>query len=205
MKRSGMVPTRKRTIVPLQLQRGARWPMSRPMTLRPILLHPDPRLKKVATPVGAVDDDIRKLAEDMLDTMYDAPGIGLAAPQVNVLQRLIVVDCEKDDDAEPSPIVMLNPEVLQSSEAVSVYEEGCLSIPDLFADVTRPAEVDVRWTDLDGNICEAHFDGLWATCVQHEIDHLDGKLFIDYLKPLKRQMMTRKMQKLKRELARKSA
>ena len=205
VKRSGMALTRKRTIVPLQLQRGARWPMSRPMTLRPILLHPDPRLKKVATPVGAVDDDIRKLAEDMLDTMYDAPGIGLAAPQVNVLQRLIVVDCEKDDDAEPSPIVMLNPEVLQSSDTVSVYEEGCLSIPDLFADVTRPAEVDVRWTDLDGNTCEAHFDGLWATCVQHEIDHLDGKLFIDYLKPLKRQMMTRKMQKLKRELARKSA
>ena len=205
VKRSGMALTRKRTIVPLQLQRGTRCPMSRPMTLRPILLHPDPRLKKVATPVGAVDDNIRKLAEDMLDTMYDAPGIGLAAPQVNVLQRLIVVDCEKDDDAEPSPIVMLNPEVLQSSEAVSVYEEGCLSIPDLFADVTRPAEVDVRWTDLDGNICEAHFDGLWATCVQHEIDHLDGKLFIDYLKPLKRQMMTRKMQKLKRELARKSA
>ena len=134
VKRSGMALTRKRTIVPLQLQRGARWPMSRPMTLRPILLHPDPRLKKVATPVGAVDDDIRKLAEDMLDTMYDAPGIGLAAPQVNVLQRLIVVDCEKDDGAEPSPIVMLNPEVLQSSEAVSVYEEGCLSIPDLFAE-----------------------------------------------------------------------
>lgn len=175
------------------------------MSLRPIILHPDPRLKKVAAPVAAVDGTVRKLAEDMLETMYDAPGIGLAAPQINVQSRMIVVDCEKGEDADPNPIVMINPEILQSSEATSVYEEGCLSIPDLFADVTRPAEVDVRWTDLDGAVREAHFDGLWATCVQHEIDHLDGKLFIDYLKPLKRQMMTRKMVKLKRELARKPA
>ena len=172
------------------------------MTIRPIILHPDPRLKKISDPVGEVDEALKKLAADMLDTMYDAPGIGLAAPQVNVLQRLIVVDCEKDEGATPKPIVMINPEIVSSSEALNVYEEGCLSIPDQFADVTRPAEVDVRWMDLDGNTCQAHFDGLWATCVQHEIDHLEGKLFVDYLKPLKRQMITRKMQKLKRELAR---
>ena len=175
------------------------------MSLRPIILHPDPRLKKLSAPVGQIDDPLRKLAEDMLETMYDAPGIGLAAPQVNVLQRVVVVDCNKDEDQKPEPIVMINPEVIGSSAAESVYEEGCLSIPDQFADVTRPAEVDVRWMDLEGAVREARFDGLWATCIQHEIDHLDGKLFIDHLKPLKRQMITRKMQKLKRELARKSA
>lgn len=169
---------------------------------RTILLHPDPRLKKLASPVTGVDDTLRKLATDMLDTMYDAPGIGLAAPQVGILDRIVVVDCEKDPANPPDPIVMINPEILGVSEDFNVYEEGCLSLPDQFADVTRPAEIDVRWSDLEGAVCEAHFDGLWATCIQHEIDHLDGKLFIDYLKPLKRQMITRKMQKMKRELAR---
>lgn len=173
-----------------------------PMTLRPILIHPDPRLKKACAPIETITDELRKLSDDMLETMYDAPGIGLAAPQIGILQRLIVLDCEKEGDSTPDPIVMFNPEVIQSGDDLSVYEEGCLSIPDQFAEVTRPAEVAVRWTDRDGAVREAEFDGLWATCVQHEIDHLDGKLFIDYLKPLKRQMITRKMQKLKRELAR---
>jgi len=134
--------------------------------------------------------------------MYDAPGIGLAAPQIGVLNRLIVMDCVKDEAEAPRPMIMFNPEVIASSDELNTYEEGCLSIPDQYADVTRPADVDVRWIDRDGNEHTETFTKLWATCVQHEIDHLDGKLFIDYLKPLRRQMITRKMAKLKRELAR---
>ncbi|WP_372570451.1 peptide deformylase [Ruegeria jejuensis] len=169
---------------------------------RTILIHPDPRLKKVCTPVSDLSDDLRQLADDMLETMYDAPGIGLAAPQIGVLERLIVLDCIKEEGETPRPMVMFNPQVVASSEEVNVYEEGCLSIPEQFAEVTRPKVVDVEWIDRDGNPQSDTFDGLWATCVQHEIDHLNGKLFIDYLKPLKRQMITRKMQKLKRERAR---
>lgn len=149
-----------------------------------------------------LSDDLRNLANDMLETMYDAPGIGLAAPQVGVLARLIVLDCEKEDGATPRPTVMFNPEITASSEETSSYDEGCLSIPDQYAEVIRPAEVEVKWIDEHGKEQHSGFDGLWATCVQHEIDHLNGKLFIDYLKPLKRQMITRKMQKLKREMAR---
>ncbi|MGV6805358.1 MAG: peptide deformylase [Ruegeria sp.] len=169
---------------------------------RNILIHPDPRLKKVCTPVSDLTDELRALADDMLETMYDAPGIGLAAPQIGVLDRLIVLDCVKEEGADPRPLVMFNPEVLSASDETSVYEEGCLSIPEQYAEVTRPAEVEVAWMDQNGNAQRETFDGLWATCVQHEIDHLNGKLFIDYLKPLKRQMITRKMVKLKRELAR---
>ncbi len=169
---------------------------------RTILLHPDPRLKKAAAPVDDLSDELRALADDMLKTMYEAPGIGLAAPQIGVSSRLIVLDCVKAEGEAPRPLVMFNPEVIASSDRLNTYEEGCLSIPDQYADVTRPAEVEVRWIDRDGNERTETFDKLWATCVQHEIDHLDGKLFIDYLKPLKRQMITRKMVKLKRELAR---
>ncbi len=169
---------------------------------RNILLHPDPRLKKVASPVADITDDLRQLADDMLATMYEAPGIGLAAPQVGVLQRLVVMDCIKEKGEAPRPLVMFNPEVVAASDETSVYEEGCLSIPEQFADVTRPSEVEVRWMTRDGTEQSEVFTGLWATCAQHEIDHLEGKLFIDYLKPLRRQMITRKMVKLKRELAR---
>ncbi len=137
--------------------------------------------------------------------MYDAPGIGLAAPQIGVMSRLIVLDCVKEDGAAPRPLAMFNPEIIASSDELNTYEEGCLSIPDQYADVTRPAEVDVAWIDENGNAQREHFDGLWATCVQHEIDHLNGKLFIDYLKPLKRQMITRKMVKFKKERARERA
>lgn len=177
----------------------------KPMAIRPIILHPDPRLKTVTEPVADIDGKLVTLAEDMLETMYAAPGIGLAAPQVGVMNRMLVMDCVKEEGAEPRPMVLINPEVVAVSEQTNVYEEGCLSIPQQYAEVTRPAEVDVRWVDLDGNEQTEHFDGLWATCVQHEIDHLDGKLFIDYLKPLKRQMITRKMVKLKRERAREKA
>lgn len=172
------------------------------MALREILLHPDPRLKKVAEPVDEITDALRTLADDMLETMYHAPGIGLAAPQIGVLSRILVMDCVKDENADPRPIVLVNPEILWASDEMGTYEEGCLSIPDQYGDVDRPAVVKVAWTDLDGAAQEETFDGLWATCVQHEIDHLDGKLFIDYLKPLRRQMITRKMVKLKRERAR---
>jgi peptide deformylase len=172
------------------------------MALKKILIHPDPRLKKVATPVASVNDELRRLADDMLETMYDAPGIGLAAPQIAVMDRMLVMDCAKEDDATPEPMVLINPQVVWTSEERNVYEEGCLSIPEQYAEVERPAEVEVSWIDLNGKTRRERFDGLWATCVQHEIDHLDGKLFIDYLRPLKRQMITRKMQKLKREMAR---
>jgi peptide deformylase len=170
--------------------------------IRPILIHPDPRLKKVVDPVADVTDELRKIADDMLETMYDAPGIGLAGPQIGLMSRLIVLDCVKDDSAPPRPLVMFNPRVIAASDEKSVYEEGCLSIPEQYAEVERPAEVTVEWMDRDGNPQSETFDKLWATCVQHEIDHLDGKLFIDYLSPMKRQMMTRKSQKLKRERAR---
>jgi len=169
---------------------------------RPILIHPDPRLKKVCEAVPDLSDDLRTLADDMLETMYDAPGIGLAAPQVGILQRLIVLDCVKGDDETPRPLIMFNPEVTARSDDLSCYEEGCLSIPDQYAEVTRPAEVTVKWVDRNGNEQSEDFGGLWATCVQHEIDHLNGKLFIDYLGAMKRQMITRKMQKLKREKTR---
>lgn len=172
------------------------------MTTRPILIHPDPRLKKLCDPVTEVTDDLRKAADEMLETMYDAPGVGLAGPQVGLMKRILVMDCVKDPEATPRPMVLMNPEVTWTSEALNTYEEGCLSIPDQYADVTRPAEVKVRWLGLDGKPQEEHFTGLWATCVQHEIDHLNGRLFIDYLTPLKRQLITRKMEKLKRERAR---
>ena len=169
--------------------------------IRSILIHPDPRLKKACDPVTQVTEDLSRLARDMLDTMYDAPGIGLAAPQIGVMKRLIVMDCMKAPET-PRPLVLFNPEVTWSSSEVSTYEEGCLSIPDQSADVTRPAAVTVTWMDETGAAREETFEGLWATCVQHEIDHLNGKLFIDYLGLMKRQLITRKMEKLKRERAR---
>ena len=167
--------------------------------IRSILLHPDARLKKKSVEVENITDALIKLAEDMMETMYDAPGIGLAAPQIGVLERLIVMDCAKKEDEEPDPIIMVNPTIIASSEANSVYEEGCLSIPEHFAEITRPEFVQVEWIDLGGKQHSEEFNGLKSTCVQHEIDHLNGKLFIDYLGPMKRQLITRKMQKFKRE------
>ncbi len=169
------------------------------MAIRDILIHPDPRLKTVANPVTRFDDGLRALADDMLETMYAAPGVGLAAPQVGVLKRLLVMDCVKEEEAPPRPMVLINPAVTWTSEDRCTHEEGCLSIPEQFAEIERPAEVEVTWSDFEGRQEVERFEGLWATCVQHEIDHLDGKLFIDYLKPLRRQMITRKMKKLKRE------
>ena len=170
--------------------------------LRPILLHPNPKLKKVCKAVVKIDDALIKLSADMLDTMYHAPGIGLAAPQIGILSRIIVMDCEKEEAAKRKPIVMINPEIVASSDEENIYEEGCLSIPEQFAEVKRPSSVQVKWLDKDGAEQLQEFDGLWSTCVQHEIDHLNGRLFIDYLGAIKRQLITRKMQKFKREIAR---
>lgn len=167
------------------------------MPIRSIVLHPDPRLKKVCDPVAAVDEEVRTLMADMLETMYDAPGIGLAAPQIGVLRRVIVMDIAKED-TPPQPLKMANPEVIWASEETSSYEEGCLSIPEEFEDVERPASVRVRYLDENGAVQELECDGLLATCVQHEIDHIDGKLFIDYLGPVKKQMITTRMKKRKR-------
>ncbi|MDM7459071.1 MAG: peptide deformylase [Paracoccus sp. (in: a-proteobacteria)] len=172
------------------------------MTLKPILIHPDPRLKRVAEPVARITPEIETLAADMLATMYDAPGIGLAAPQIGVSQRIFVMDATREPEAEPAPMVLINPELSWSSEEESTYEEGCLSIPEQYAEVTRPAQVRLRWLGLDGKMHEQEFDGLWATCAQHELDHLNGVLFIDHLSAIRRQMITRKMQKLKRDMAR---
>lgn len=168
------------------------------MSVRNILIHPDPRLKKQCAPVETVDTAVRKLADDMLETMYDAPGIGLAAPQVGVLKQVFVMDCAGKEEA-PEPLVLINPQITWSSEETSVYDEGCLSIPEQYEEVTRPAEVKLAFLDVDGNPQQMHFDGLQATCAQHEFDHLKGKLFIDYLSRMKRGMITKKMKKFKAE------
>lgn len=172
------------------------------MNLKPILIHPDPRLKKLAEPIARITPEIETLASDMLATMYDAPGIGLAGPQIGVLSRIFVMDAIRDPQAEKQPMVLVNPELTWSSEEQNTYEEGCLSIPEQFAEVTRPAQVQLRWLGLDGKSHEQEFDGLWATCAQHELDHLNGVLFIDHISAIKRQMITRKMAKLKRDRAR---
>jgi peptide deformylase len=167
------------------------------MAVLPIIVAPDPRLAKPAKPVTKVDDSIRRLMADMLETMYQAPGIGLAAPQIGVLKRVIVVDCAKTDDP-PKPYKMANPEILWESEDLLVNNEGCLSLPDHYADVTRPAEVKVRYLDEQNEIRELHAKGLLATCIQHEIDHLEGTLFVDHISALKRGIILRKLQKTKR-------
>ena len=171
------------------------------MALRDILVLPDPRLRLVSEPVGAIDEDIRRLAEDMFETMYDAPGIGLAAIQIGVPKRLITLDLARKDE-ERKPQVIINPEIVAASEERSVYEEGCLSIPEFYEEVERPAQVKVRYTDLEGNAHEVEATGLLATCLQHEIDHLNGVLFIDRISKLKRDRVTKKFAKAaKRETA----
>ncbi len=173
------------------------------MALRPILSIPDGKLRQVAEPVAAVDDAVRALADDMLATMYDAPGIGLAAPQIGVLRRVVVLDVAKrrDEGAQPEPMVLINPAVTWSSSEKSVYEEGCLSIPDFYEEVTRPAAVHVSYLDRDGQPRVVEAEGILATCLQHEIDHLNGVLFIDYISRLKRHRITRKFEKAAREEA----
>ncbi|WP_421708098.1 peptide deformylase [Algihabitans sp.] len=170
------------------------------MAKLPILTAPDPILKQRAKPVDRVDDDLRQLMDDMLETMYGAPGIGLAAPQVGVLKRVIVVDVARDGDA-PQPHQLANPELVWVSDEDASYEEGCLSLPDHYGDVKRPAAIRVRYLDRQNESRELEADGLLATCIQHEIDHLDGILFVDHMSALKRNMILRKLLKAKKQQA----
>ena len=167
------------------------------MAFIPIITIPDPVLRKVAAPVTEVTDGVRQLLTDMAETMYDAPGIGLAAPQINVSERLIVMDCGKDET--PELFKMINPEIISRSDEFAVLEEGCLSIPDQTADVERPAIVEVKYTDIAGWEQRLTCEGLLAACVQHEVDHLDGVLFIDHISRLKRDMIVRRFMKEMRQ------
>lgn len=168
------------------------------MTIRPLILLPDPLLRQVSKPIERIDDDLKRFSQDMLETMYDAPGIGLAAIQVGEPIRMLVIDIAKED-APREPHIFINPQILGSGDDVNIHEEGCLSIPDYYAEVERPAEITVRYQGIDGKTHEMKADGLMATCLQHEIDHLDGVLFIDHISRLKRDMVVRKFRKLARD------
>jgi peptide deformylase len=172
------------------------------MAILPIIEVPDPRLKLVSTPVETIDDDVKQLIADMFETMYAAPGIGLAAIQVGVSKRLLVIDLQEQEDEEGKPIkdprVFINPEILDPAEELSVYTEGCLSVPDQYADVERPASCRVTWLDEAGRAHDEQFTGLLATCIQHEMDHLNGVVFLDHLSRLKREMILKKLNKARK-------
>ena len=168
------------------------------MSIKPLVILPDPLLRQLSKPVERFDADLRKFADDMFETMYDAPGIGLAAIQVGQPLRMLVIDLAKEDEPK-APQTFINPQILSSSDTRNVYEEGCLSIPDYYAEVERPAEVRVAYFDLDGKPQEVAADGLLATCLQHEIDHLNGVLFIDHISRLKREMVVKKFKKLAKD------
>lgn len=170
------------------------------MSILPIITLPDPQLRQISDPIERVDDEVRKLADDMLATMYDAPGVGLAAIQVGIPRRLLVLDVAGDEQA-PQPLVMINPEILTLGPEMRSYEEGCLSIPDVRIDIERPASIVVRYVDRSGDLQTLTATGLLATAVQHEIDHLNGKLIIDFLSRLKRDIIVRRFKKLAKEQA----
>ncbi|MFD2677183.1 peptide deformylase [Camelimonas lactis] len=172
------------------------------MTIRPLVILPDAMLRQASAPVGAVTPEIRRLADDMLETMYDAPGIGLAAVQVGELKRLLVLDVVRDEGVDGNPMIFIDPEITWKSEEANIYREGCLSIPEYYEEVERPAQVRVRYRDIHDKMQEIEADGLLATCLQHEIDHLNGVLFIDYLSKLKRDRVNTKFAKLARQMAR---
>jgi len=167
------------------------------MTIRKIIIEPDPILRKKCSPLEKVDDQTRKLMKDMLKTMYEAPGIGLAAIQIGILKRIVVIDISKDEEKK-SPLFLINPEITFRSKKTSVYEEGCLSLPGQFAEIERPAECYLKYLDFDGKTKELKADGLLSTCIQHEVDHLNGILFIDYLSKLKKNMIIKKLLKQKK-------
>lgn len=167
------------------------------MAILPIIETPDPRLRVISKPVERVDDALRRFMNDMLETMYDAPGIGLAAIQVGEPKRVLVIDLQEDD--EKNPRYFVNPEIVWKSDEMSGYQEGCLSVPDVYGDVERPARVRVKYLDYNGEAREEELDGLLATCLQHEMDHLEGVLFIDHLSKLKRDMLLRKLEKARRQ------
>ena len=169
------------------------------MSQRKIVIEPDPILRKKSEILEKVDDDLRRLLDDMLETMYSAPGIGLAAVQVGILKRAIVIDVSKDKEKK-NPFFLINPEIISKSKNTSTYEEGCLSLPGYFAEIERPAECQVKYIDYFGKEKEIKATGLLSTCIQHELDHLNGVLFIDYLSKLKRDMIVKKLIKQKKEL-----
>ena len=169
------------------------------MTRRKIIIEPDSILRKKSTTLEKVDDSLRELLDDMLETMYSAPGIGLAGVQIGILKRLIVIDISKDEEKK-SPLFLINPVIISKSNNTSVYEEGCLSLPGYFAEIERPAECQIEYVDYNGKKKDMKASGLLATCIQHEIDHLNGILFIDYLSKLKRDMIIKKLIKNKKEL-----
>jgi len=174
------------------------------MAILPILEAPDPRLRTISSPVEEIDDALQQLIDDMFETMYDAPGIGLAAIQVGVPKRLLVIDLQEPESEEEDapvvrrPMVFINPRILEGSQDLSVYNEGCLSVPEQFAEVERPASVRASWMDRNGRIHEETLEGLLATCLQHEMDHLEGVLFIDHLSRLKRDMVLKKLAKARK-------
>ena len=170
------------------------------MAIYPILIAPDPRLKLKSELVKEVNDDIRQLMDDMLETMHSARGIGLAAPQIDVHKRIIVVDVVGEDE-DPQPLCMANPEIIEVSDEDMSHDEGCLSLPEHFSEVIRPTSVRVRYLDHENKICELDANGILAVCIQHEIDHLDGILFVDHISSLKRNMILRKLTKLKKQEA----
>ena len=169
------------------------------MSQRNIVIEPDPILRKKSDVLEKVDDELRILLDDMLETMYSAPGIGLAAVQIGVLKRLIVIDISKDKEKK-NPLFLINPEIIFRSEKTSIHEEGCLSLPGHFAEIERPAECQVKFINYEGKEKELKADGLLATCIQHEVDHLNGILFVDYLSKLKKDMIIKKLIKHKKEL-----
>ena len=171
------------------------------MTIRKILIEPDAFLRQKSTEVEVVDDSIRTLMNDMLETMYNAPGIGLAAIQIGVPKRVIVIDLSRDDE-DKKPLYFVNPKIITNSDNEAVYEEGCLSVPGQFAEINRPDKCKVKYLDYDGNEKILDAEGLLATCIQHEIDHLEGILFIDYLSKLKKSMIVKKLSKQKKSLER---
>jgi peptide deformylase len=172
------------------------------MAIRPIIEAPDPLLRQVSSPVEAITPEIQTLIDDMFETMYAAPGIGLAAIQVGVPKRILVIDLQdpEEEGGEPvrNPMVFINPEILRTSETERPYNEGCLSVPDQYAEVDRPDSIRARWLDRDGKVHEEEIEGMLATCLQHEMDHLEGVLFIDYLSRLKRDMILRKLAKARK-------
>ncbi len=169
------------------------------MTKREILIEPDPILRKKSDPIEKVDDELRKLLDDMIETMYEAPGIGLAAVQIGILKRIIVIDISKKDEKK-KPIFLINPKIFYKSTNTSLYEEGCLSLPGHFAEIERPAECHLNYIDYFGKEKKLEAKGLLATCIQHEVDHLNGILFIDYLSKLKKDMIIKKLKKQKKEI-----
>lgn len=170
------------------------------MTIQPLVLLPDNKLRETSAQIERIDNELIKLSNDMIETMYDAPGIGLAAIQIGIPRRMVVIDVSRDED-EKNPTVFINPEIVKSSDEQSTYDEGCLSIPEYYAEVERPANITVKYLDLSGKEQMLEADGLMATCLQHEIDHLDGVLFIDYLSKLKRNMVIKKFTKLAKQRA----